>query len=72
MPLTQHRRHGARVEGVHQTYNLSGMLPLNSPSEAGASRVQDFEEGAVDGECKGALEKSASAGSCHHNRSELL
>ena len=48
------------------------MLPLGSPREAGAPRVQDLEEGAADGECKGALEKGAAPGPCHQDRGEFL
>jgi hypothetical protein len=48
------------------------MLPLGSPCEAGAPRVQDLAEGAVDGECERNLEKGAAPGPCHKDRGELL
>ena len=47
---------------------MGSMLPMGSPCEAGAPRVQDLEEGAVDGDCEGALEKGAAPGPCHQDR----
>ena len=37
------------------------MLPLRSPSQTGASSIEDLVEGAVDGESEGALEEHTAA-----------
>ncbi len=63
---------GASIEGVHRSYDLCNMLPLDSPREAEAPSIKDLEEGTVDGECKRTLEKIASTGPRHQNRSEFL
>ena len=63
---------GARIKCVHCSHNLGRMLPLSSPSEAGAPSVEDLVEGAVNGEGKGALEKGASAWHGDQYRGELL
>ena len=71
--LTRHkRRKGTSVKCVHRSHDLDNMLPLGSPCEARAPRVQDLEEGAIDGECEGAPEKGAAPGPCHHDRCKFL
>ncbi len=63
---------GASVEGIHRSYDLSGMLPLGGPGEAGAPGVHDLVESTVDGENEGSLEESVAPGSCHQDCSEFL